>query len=79
MPERKYMSNSAEDCTFVHNNKNIKDRMGVSVGSRDDNVKQYKKYEKKWKKDLKALKKQTKMLYIIAKNQEYQEDLGKIF
>ena len=42
--------------------------MEGSVGSRADTVKQYKKSENKWKKELKALKNQNKMLYSIVKN-----------
>ena len=43
VPERKYMSHSAEYCTSVHTNRTIKDLMGGSVGSITDTVKQYKK------------------------------------
>ena len=37
------------------------------MGSRTDNVKQYKKSKNKWNKELKSLKKQNKMLYSISK------------
>ena len=46
MPEQKYMSHSAKDCTGVRTNWTIKDRMGGSVGIRTDNMKQYKKSKK---------------------------------
>ena len=46
MPEKKYMQNSAEDCTGVRTNQTIKDGMGGSVEISTDNVKQYKKSEK---------------------------------
>ena len=68
MPEQKYMSHSSEDCTDMRTNGTINYGMGGSVGSRTDNVKQYKKCENKQKKEMKALKKHNKMLYSIAKN-----------
>ena len=46
MPEQKYMSRSAKDCTGVRTNWTIRDRMGGSVGIRTDNMKQYKKSKK---------------------------------
>ena len=46
MPELKYMSHSAEECTGISANQNIKDGMGGSVGSMADTVKKYKKSEK---------------------------------
>ena len=41
--------------------------MGGPIGSRTHAVQQHKKSEKKCKKELKALNKQNKMLYSIAK------------
>ena len=41
--------------------------MGGTLGNRADDVNQYHKYEKKWKRDLKDLKKHSKMLYSIDK------------
>ena len=78
MPERKYISHSAEYCTGMHTNQKIKDGMVGYVGRRADTVKHYKKSEKKWKKYLKALKKQTKMLYIIAKKSGSRHEIDKI-
>ena len=49
------MLHSADDFTGVRTYQTIKDGMGRSVGSRADNVKQYKKYEQKWNKELKYL------------------------
>ena len=51
----------------MRTNRSINDGMGGPVRSRTDAVKQYNKSEKKWKKDLKYLKKKNKMLYSIAK------------
>ena len=65
MPEQKYISHSDEDCTGKHTNRAIKDVLRGYMGSRADTVKQYHKYEKKWKKELKALKKKN-MLFSIA-------------
>ena len=61
------MLHSAKDCTGMRTNWNIKDVIGGSMGSRANNVKQYKRSENKRKKELKALKKQKKKLYIIDK------------
>ena len=47
MPERKYMLHSEEDFTGMLTNQNIKDGMVGYMVSRDDTVKQYKKYENK--------------------------------
>ena len=63
--ERNYMSHSGEDFTCMLTNRTIYDGMGGSVGSRANTVKQYKKSEK-WKKELKSLRKQNKMLYTIV-------------
>ena len=41
MPERKYMSHSAEDYTGTRTNQTIKDRIGGYMVSRYDTVKQY--------------------------------------
>ena len=67
MPERKYASHSTKDCTGVRTKLSIKDGMGGSIGSRTHAVQQHKKSENKWKKELKPLKKQNNMIYIIAK------------
>ena len=65
MPEIKYMLHSAEDRKGMRTNRTINDGMGGSVVSRDDTMKQYKKSEKKWKKNLKALNNQSKIIYSI--------------
>ena len=77
MFERKYMSHGVDDCTGMRTNRTIKDVMGGYMGSRSDTVKQYKKSEK-WKRDLKALKKQKKMLYSSAKGSGSPRDIKKI-
>ena len=52
--------------------------MGGPISSRNHNVQQHKKSEKKWKKELKALKDQNKMLYSIAKNSGSRCEIQKI-
>ena len=43
MPEHKYMSHIAKDCTCMRTNRTIKYGMGGFLGSRADTVKHYKK------------------------------------
>ena len=62
MPEQKYMSHSSEECF----GKCIRNRLVGAMGSRAEDVKQYKKSENKWKKDLKGLKKYNKILHSIT-------------
>ena len=52
--------------------------MGGSLGNRADSVKYYKKSEHTWKKELKALKNQNKMLFIIAKKSGSRRELKNI-
>ena len=67
MHERKYESHSNKDYTGVRTKLSIKDGIGGSIWSRTHAVQQYKKSENKWNKELKPLKKQKNMIYIIAK------------
>ena len=48
------------------------------MSSRTDTVKQYNNSENKWRKNLKSLKKQNKMLYIIAKKSSSLPEIEKI-
>ena len=48
------------------------------MGSRTDAVKQYKKSEKKWKKELKSIKKQKNMLYSISKKSGSRREINNI-
>ena len=52
--------------------------MGGSLGNRDDSVKHYKKSEHKWKKYMKYLKNQNKIIFSIAKNSISHCELNKI-
>ena len=79
MPERKYMSHISESC-FVKSpdQHSIKEVLGGSLCNRADAVKHYKKYEHKWRKELKALKKQNEMLYRISNNSGSRHKLKRI-
>ena len=52
--------------------------MGGPIGGSNNSVQQHKKSEKKWEKDLKAIKKQNKILYIIAKKSGSRREIKKI-
>ena len=52
--------------------------MGGPIGSRNPAAEQHKKSENKRKKELKALKKQNKMLYSIAKKSSSPREIKKI-
>ena len=58
--------------------RSIKEVLGGALGNRDDVVKHDKKSEHKWKKELKYLKKQNKILYSIAKKSGSRHELKKI-
>ena len=60
------MLHSAEGLRGMRTNRTINNGMGGSVVSRADTMKHYKKSEKKWRKDLKALKNQSKIIYSIS-------------
>ena len=62
----------------MHTNRTIKDGVGISLVSRADTLKQYKKSENKWKKELKYLKNKNKMLYIISKKSGSHREIKKI-
>ena len=69
------MLHITEDCTGMRTNMTIKDGMGGSVRSKADTVKQYKKSEKKWKKNLKALNKKNNILYSLAKKSGLRREI----
>ena len=56
----------------------IKDGMGGPIGIRTHAIQQHKKSGNKWKKELKALNKQNKMLYSIAKKSSFRRDIQNI-
>ena len=58
--------------------KTIKDGLGGPMVSRAEAVKQYKNYGSKWKKELKSLKKQNKMLFSTTKNSLPRHEIKKI-
>ena len=78
MIERKYMLHSSKDFTGMCTNRTIKDGIIVYLGGGTDTVKQYRNSENKWKKDLKALKNQNKMIHSIAKKSGSRCEIKKI-
>ena len=72
------MLHSDKEFTDHGTNHTINDRMGGSVGSRYNTVKQYKKSEFKWKKYLKDFRKHNKIIYSITKNSVLRSELKKI-
>ena len=53
----------------------IKNGLGGALGNRADAVNQYKNSEHKWKKELKDIKKQNKIMYRIAKKSSLRHEL----
>ena len=78
MPERKYTSHSAEYFIGARIKRLIKDVMVGTMVSRNNDVQQYKKSKNKWKKELKDLKKQNKMLYSISNKSDSRCDIKNI-
>ena len=58
--------------------RSTKDGMGGLIGSRNHAVQHHKKSENKWKKELKYLNKQNKMLYSIAKKSYLRREIQNI-
>ena len=76
MSKQKYMSHISENCFGKRSDQqSIQDGLGGDLGNRANAVKQYKKYEHKCKKYLKAIKNQNEMLYIIAKKSGSRREL----
>ena len=68
MSEQRYISHSAEECFGKRTNKKtIKYGLGRPIGIRSEAVKQYNNSKIKWKKGLKALKKQKKIIFTITR------------
>ena len=79
MPERNYTLHSSEDCFRNQSNqKSIRYGLGVPMGSRYGSVKQQKRSESKWKKELKALKKQNTIIYSIAQKSGAHREIKNI-
>ena len=73
------MSHIYEECFGKSSDQNsIKYGLGGSMGSRADSVKQYKKFKNKWKKDLKALMNQHKIIYSIINKSGSRRELKNI-
>ena len=79
MHNRKYMFHKSDKCFGkLSYQQSVKEVMGGYIGNRAESIKNYNKYEHKWKKELKALKKQNKMLYIISKKYSSRRKLKNI-
>ena len=79
MPKQNYMSHSTGDFFGKRSNhKYIKDGLVIHLGNKYKAVKQFKKSKNKWKKELKALKNQNKILYSIAKKSGLRHKLKNI-
>ena len=52
--------------------------LGGNLGNRDAAVKQFNTAGKKWKRDLKSLKRQNKILYSMVKHTGFHRELKKI-
>ena len=72
------MHNSEDFFGKRYNQKSIKYGLVGALGSKSIYVKQYNKSKYKQKKELKALRKQNKTLYSIAKNPGSLRELKKI-
>ena len=79
MTKQKYMLHITGGFFGKHSNhKSVKDGMVIRLGNKDEAVKQFKKFKNKWKKELKALKKQNKTLYSIFKKSGLRRELKNI-
>ena len=79
MPKQKYMSHRTGDFFGNHSNhKSVKYGLVIHLGNKYEAVKQFKKSKNKWKKELKALKKQNKIMYSISKKSGLRHKLNNI-
>ena len=68
MPERKYRLHVSENYFGKRSDqKSVKEGLGEILGNRYTAVNQYQKYENKWRRELKSLKKYNKILFSMAK------------
>ena len=79
MPERKYMSYIFVNCFDKRSyQQSFKAELGGALDNRAYAIKNYKKYEHKWKKELKPLKKQNKMIFSVSKKSGSSRKLNNI-
>ena len=68
IPDHEYMPHSAETCFGNRSNQvSLKKGLGGNLGNRYAAVKNFNKSEENWNNNMKALKKQNKILYIMVK------------
>ena len=79
IPERKYKSHSSEHY-FGERSKQESIRYSLvgSLGNRNNAVKQLQKYKNKWRRELKSLKKQNKIIFSMTKRSGSHHELNKI-
>ena len=79
MHEQNYMSYSSDNCFGkIYNQNTIKEGLLEALVNKADSVKHYKKFEHKWKRELKSLKNQNKIIFIIVNNSVSRRELNKI-
>ena len=79
IPDQKYMLHSADNLFGkLSDHNSVKDGQVGPMGISYEAMKQWKKSENKWKKDLKAIKKQNNIIYSIAKNNGSRREIKKI-
>ena len=67
MPDLKYKLHSSEIFFWkISDQEFIKEELVESLGNRATAFKKYQKYESKWKRELKGLKKHNKMLFSMS-------------
>ena len=78
IPEPKYKSHRSENCFGrTYDQESIKEGLGRSLGNRNYVVKKLQKSKNKWKRELRSLKKQDKILYSTAKRSRICRDMKK--
>ena len=79
IPKKKYKSYSSKNCFGkISDQELVKDGLVGSLGNRADAVKYYHKTEKKWKQELKSLKNQKKIIFIMANKSVSRREIKKI-
>ena len=79
MPEQKYMPHSSKNCCGkISDQQSVKDGLGGDLGNRTDVIKNCKKYEHKWKRELKSLKTQNKIIFNMFNKSGWRREIKKI-
>ena len=79
IPDRKFMCHSSEQCFGFFNKKdNIQNNIRGSLGKQDGDVKKFYKAKKNWKRQLRSLENQNKVLYSMINNLGSRKELHNI-